>query len=55
VKDTSNDNGHSEVYNDQEGFGFIQPDNGSKYAYVHTTALERGGISAREGQKVGCI
>jgi CspA family cold shock protein len=47
--------GTVKFYNDQKGFGFIQPDDGGKYAYVHTTALERGAISAREGQKVGCI
>ena len=40
-------------YNDQKGFGFIQPDNGEKDVFVHATALERAGISGlREGQKV---
>ena len=40
-------------YNDQRGFGFIQPDDGQKDVFVHATALERAGISAlREGQKV---
>jgi CspA family cold shock protein len=39
--------------NDQNGFGFIQPDNGEKDVFVHATALERAGISGlREGQKV---
>jgi len=40
-------------YNDQKGFGFIQPDNGDKDVFVHATALERGGLRGLvEGQKV---
>jgi CspA family cold shock protein len=40
-------------YNDQKGYGFIQPDNGSKDVFVHATALERAGIRGLvEGQKV---
>ena len=40
-------------YNDQKGYGFIQPDDGSKDVFVHATALERAGIRGlREGQKV---
>lgn len=40
-------------YNDQKGFGFIQPDGGDKDVFVHATALERAGIqNLREGQKV---
>jgi CspA family cold shock protein len=40
-------------YNSQKGYGFIQPDDGSKDVFVHATALERAGIrSLVEGQKV---
>ena len=45
--------GTVKFYNDQKGFGFIQPDNGDKDVFVHATALERAGIQGlREGQKV---
>ena len=40
-------------YNDMKGFGFIQPNDGSKDVFVHATALERAGMRGRvEGQKV---
>jgi len=40
-------------FNQQKGFGFIQPNDGSKDAFVHVSALERAGISTlRDGQKV---
>lgn len=45
--------GTVKFYNDQKGYGFIAPDNGSKDVFVHATALERAGMSGlREGQKV---
>jgi CspA family cold shock protein len=45
--------GTVKFYNAQKGFGFIQPDDGSKDVFVHATALERAGIRGlREGQKV---
>jgi cold shock protein len=45
--------GTVKFYNDQKGFGFIQPDKGDKDVFVHATALERAGINGlREGQKV---
>lgn len=40
-------------FNAQKGFGFIQPDGGSKDVFVHISALERAGISSlAEGQAV---
>ena len=40
-------------YNETKGYGFIQPDNGSKDVYVHDTALERAGMRGlAEGQKI---
>ena len=40
-------------FNQQKGFGFIQPSDGGKDAFVHVSALERAGISdRREGQKL---
>jgi len=40
-------------FNSQKGFGFIQPEDGSKDAFVHISAVERAGLaSLREGQRV---
>ena len=45
--------GTVKFYNDQKGFGFIQPDDGGKDVFVHATALERAGMPGLvEGQKV---
>jgi CspA family cold shock protein len=45
--------GTVKFYNDMKGFGFIQPDDGSKDVFVHATALERAGMRGLvEGQKV---
>ena len=36
-----------------KGYGFIQPEDGSKDAFVHISAVERAGLSElREGQQV---
>jgi CspA family cold shock protein len=40
-------------FNATKGFGFIQPDDGSKDVFVHISAVERAGMqSLNEGQKV---
>ena len=40
-------------FNGQKGYGFIQPDDGSKDVFVHISAVERAGLSGlKEGQKV---
>jgi cold shock protein len=45
--------GTVKFYNDMKGFGFIQPDDGSKDVFVHATALQRAGMRGlAEGQKV---
>ena len=45
--------GTVKFFNVTKGFGFIEPEDGSKDAFVHATALERAGmISLSEGQKV---
>jgi cold shock protein len=46
-------NGTVKFFNATKGFGFITPEDGSKDAFVHISALERAGISGlAEGQKV---
>jgi CspA family cold shock protein len=40
-------------FNTQKGYGFIQPDDGSKDVFVHITAVEQAGIGhLNEGQKL---
>ena len=40
-------------FNPAKGFGFIEPEDGSKDAFVHISAVERAGLSSlQEGQKV---
>ena len=45
--------GTVKFFNTQKGYGFIQPDDGSKDVFVHITAVERAGMrSLIEGQRV---
>jgi cold shock protein len=40
-------------FNAKKGYGFIQPDDGSKDVFVHISAVERAGIgNLNEGQKI---
>jgi len=40
-------------FNPSKGFGFIQPEDGSKDVFVHISAVERAGMGTlQEGQKV---
>ncbi len=40
-------------FNTTKGFGFIEPEDGSKDAFVHISAVQRSGLdSLAEGQKV---
>ncbi len=45
--------GTVKFFNMAKGFGFIEPEDGSKDAFVHISAVERAGLSSlTEGQKV---
>jgi CspA family cold shock protein len=40
-------------FNKTKGYGFIQPDDGSKDVFVHISAVDRAGLETlAEGQKV---
>ena len=45
--------GTVKFFNENKGYGFIQPDEGGQDAFVHITAVERAGMnSLRENQRV---
>jgi CspA family cold shock protein len=45
--------GTVKFFNTSKGFGFIQPDDGSKDVFVHISAVERAGLGTlSENQKV---
>ena len=40
-------------FNGQKGYGFIQPEDGSKDVFVHISAVERAGMGdLHEGQRL---
>ncbi|MCA2010408.1 cold-shock protein [Pararhodobacter sp. CCB-MM2] len=46
-------NGTVKWFNATKGYGFIQPEGGSKDIFVHISAVERAGLRGLEdGQKV---
>jgi CspA family cold shock protein len=53
VKGNSMNTGTVKWFNNQKGFGFIQPENGDKDVFVHISAVERAGMGTlNEGQRV---
>ena len=46
-------NGTVKWFNAQKGYGFIQPEDGSKDVFVHVSAVERSGFDdLKEGQQI---
>lgn len=46
-------NGTVKFFNNAKGFGFIQPEDGSKDVFVHISAVERAGLATlSENQRV---
>ena len=39
-------------FNSQKGYGFIQPDDGSKDVFVHISAVERAGLTTLNENQV---
>src|SRR5450759_2565304 len=53
LKERTMASGTVKWFNAQKGYGFIQPDDGSKDVFVHISAVERAGkTTLPEGQKV---
>ena len=53
LEDMTMTTGTVKWFNPAKGFGFIEPEDGSKDAFVHISAVERAGLSTlNEGQKV---
>jgi CspA family cold shock protein len=45
--------GTVKFFNDAKGYGFIQPDDGGTDAFVHISAVERGGMrTLRQDQRL---
>jgi len=48
--------GTVKFFNTAKGFGFIQPEDGSKDVFIHVSALERAGINGvYEGDKLSFV
>ena len=46
--------GTVKFFNSTKGYGFIEPEDGSKDVFVHISALDRAGMGGLvEGQKIG--
>lgn len=53
MKDKAMITGTVKFFNSTKGFGFISPEDGSKDAFVHVSAVERSGLQGLyEGDKV---
>lgn len=48
--------GTVKFFNTAKGYGFVQPEDGSKDIFLHISALERAGIaSVYEGDKISFV
>lgn len=48
--------GTVKFFNTAKGFGFVQPEDGSKDVFLHISALERAGINGvYEGDKISFV
>jgi CspA family cold shock protein len=46
-------NGTVKWFNPQKGYGFIEPEDGTKDVFVHISAVERAGLAnLHEGQRL---
>ena len=53
MKERTMASGTVKWFNAQKGYGFIQPDDGSKDVFVHISAVEQAGLTQlNENQKV---